>query len=394
MQLKNLKKKEIQLVNDTIDKKDIDSLVEWLKTYPRLTKGELTKEFEKKWSEHLGCKYSVYVNSGSSANLAMIATLKYKGKLKSNKIIVPAVSWSTTVSPVIQLGFEPVFCDCDKDTLGLNPEHLEDLLNIHDVCAVVVVHALGIPAKMKEIKRICKKKKAVLLEDSCESINSMYRGKKTGTFGLMSTFSFYFGHTMSTIEGGMVSTDNEKIYNILLSLRSHGWDRDNSIDVQKKLRKKYNVSEFKSLYTFYYPSFNIRATDLQAFIGLRQLEKLDDMCAYRYGNFIRYNDNIKNDYWKIKQDDLNLEANFAYPIISPKRDKIVKKLTDNNIECRPLICGNMENQPFCKPYVDPVSNINFANIVDEYGMYLPNHPDLNEKDLERICNIVNEVINE
>ena len=386
--------KKINLVNDTIDKNDINALIKWLKKTPRLTKGELTLEFEKKWSEWLGCKYSLFVNSGSSANLIMLYALKCRGKLKSNKIIVPAVSWSTTVSPVIQFGFEPVFCECDKDTLGLDPEHLKDLICIHEPCAVIVVHALGIPAKMKEIKSLCKKNKVVLLEDSCECVGSLYRGQQTGTFGLMSTFSFYFGHLISTIEGGMVCTNDKELYNILLILRSHGWDRDTNIETQTKLRKKHNVSEFKALYTFYYPSFNLRATDLQAFIGLKQMEKIDDICALRYANFIQYDKCIKNDYWKIKIDYDNLEVNFAYPIIHPKKDEISKVLFEAGIENRPLVCGNMERQPFCKQYADPTYTLDFANIVDDYGMYLPNNPGLKEKDIDRICSIVNGVIND
>lgn len=386
--------KKINLAENTIDKKDIDDLVTWLKTYPRLTKGELTIQFEKKWSEWLGCKYSVFVNSGSSANLAMIYALKCRGKLKSNKIIVPAVSWSTTVAPVIQLGFEPIFCDCDKDTLGLDTEHLNDLISLHEPCAVIVVHALGFPAKIKEIQTICKKKNVVLLEDSCETVGSTYKNKKMGTFGLMSTFSFYFGHHISCVEGGIVSTDNKELYDILLMIRSHGWDRDLDSETQNKLRKKHKISGFKSLYTFYYPSFNIRSTDLQAFIGLKQMDKLYDICSQRNWNLLLYDTYIKNSYYKIKLNHDVFISNFAYPIIHPKRDKISKALFDAGIENRPLICGSMERQPFCKPFVDKTSTLDFSNIVDDYGMYVPNHPDLEQKEIKRICNIINGVINE
>jgi len=386
--------KKINLVEETIDNKDIDQLIEWLKTYPRLTKGNLTLEFEEEWSKHLGVKYSVFVNSGSSANLAMLYSLKCSGRLRSNQIIVPALSWATDVSPLLQLGFEPILVECDKDTLGIDVDDLKSLLNNNKLhpSAVLMVNVLGFPNKMDEIQELCWKFGVHLLEDNCESTDSTYNGIKTGRFGLMSTFSFYFGHHCSCIEGGMVCTNDKELYNILVSIRSHGWDRDMDIDKQKELREEHNVSEFKSMYTFYFPGFNIRSTDLQAFIGINQLKKLDDMCSKRYWNFGFYDMYLKNDYWKIPNNFDEYISNFAYPIISPKRDEIVKALTDNNIECRPLICGNMALQPFCKDKIYYKNDLPFADIVDKYGLYIPNNPELTEDDIKRICDIINGVI--
>jgi CDP-6-deoxy-D-xylo-4-hexulose-3-dehydrase len=217
---------KIPLVKDTITEDNINTLIEWLKTNPRLTKGELTPKFEKEWSDWMGVKYSVFLNSGSSANLAMIYSLILSNKLKNKKIIVPAVSWVTTVTPAIQLGLEPIMCDCDKDDLGLDIDHLKLLIEKHDPSCIILVHVLGIPNKMDEIQKLCDENNIILLEDTCESVGSMYKGKKLGTLGSMSSFSFYYGHHMSTIEGGMVCTDDEELYTILLSIRSHGWDRD------------------------------------------------------------------------------------------------------------------------------------------------------------------------
>lgn len=217
---------KITLVKDTIDIDDVNKLIEWLKTNPRLTKGNLTIEFEKKWSEWLGSKYSVFVNSGSSANLAAIYSLILSGKLKNNKIVVPAVSWVTTVTPAIQLGLEPIMCECDMDNLGLDINHLKEIIKTENPGAIILVHVLGFPNYMDEIIDLCNENDIMLIEDTCESIGSEYNGKKLGTLGDLSTFSFYFGHHMSTIEGGMVSTDDEELYHILLSIRSHGWDRD------------------------------------------------------------------------------------------------------------------------------------------------------------------------
>jgi len=387
----------INLVDDTINKNDIDSLITWLQTYPRLTKGPLTEQFEKEWSEWLGVKHSVYVNSGSSANLLMAAVLLH-GDPRTRQVIVPAVSWATTIAPFKQLGFIPILCDCDPDTLALDVDHLQSIIDDPEYApsAVVVVHALGFTAKMNEIQEICDANDLILLEDSCETVGSTYNNKKTGTFGVMSTFSFYFGHHMSTIEGGMICTDNDDIYALLKMLRSHGWDRDLDDERKESLRKKHNISEFKSLYTFYIEGYNLRATDLQAYIGLEQLKRLDEICDIRESNYKYYQENIHNPYWKPNPSDGKI-SNFAYPIIHPKRDEIIKALTENNIECRPLICGSMQKQPFLQRgnyYIKKVGE-SFANdIVEEFGMYIPNHQNMTEDHLDIIITIINDITKE
>jgi len=380
---------KIPLVKDTIDNNDIDNLIEWLKTYPRLTKGDLTIEFEKIWSKWLGVKYSIFINSGSSANLAMIYSLLQSNRLKNNKIIVPSVSWVTTVTPTIQFGMQPILCECDKNTLGLDVEHFEKLCKEHNPSVVILVHVLGFPNKMKEISDICNKYNVILLEDSCETVGSTYNNKKTGTFGLMSSFSFYFGHHISTIEGGMICTDNKELYNILLSIRSHGWSRDLDLDTQKKLKDEYKIDDFKSLYTFFYPGFNLRSTDLQAKIGIEQMKKLDEHNIIRSKNFKIYQDNIFNDYWKIMPEP-GFISNFNYPIIHPKKNEIVKKLQENNIECRPLVCGSIGQQPFWKNLYGE-TNFDFANKVDQLGLYVPNNHQITEDELFRIIDTINSV---
>ncbi len=336
----------IKLVKDTIDFNDIKKLISWLEKNPKLTKGDYTIKFEKEWSKWLGIKYSVFVNSGSSANLAAIYSLILSGKLKNNKIVVPAVSWVTTVTPAIQLGLKPIMCDCDKDNLGLDVNHLKQIIKEENPSAIILVHVLGYPNHMTKIIELCKEHDILLIEDTCESIGSSYNNKKLGTFGDLSTFSFYFGHHMSTIEGGMISTNDEDLYHILLSIRSHGWDRDLPIKKQEELRKKYQVNDFRALYTFYYPGFNLRATDLQAFIGLGQLDKLDMIVENRNKNFLRYKNEIKNNFWSITEPNGSFVSNFSYPIITKNIENLVKALNDNNIECRPLICGSINEHPF------------------------------------------------
>jgi CDP-6-deoxy-D-xylo-4-hexulose-3-dehydrase len=244
---------------------------------------------------------------------------------------------------------------------------------------------------MKEIIELCEENDILLIEDTCESIGSKYGDKHLGTFGDLSTFSFYFGHHMSTIEGGMVSTDNEELYHILLSIRSHGWDRDLPLSKQKELREKYKVNDFKSLYTFYYPGFNLRATDLQAFIGIQQMDKLDHIVESRYKNYIRYKEGIKNDFWEVKPTSNSYVSNFSYPIITKNLDRLITELQNNDIECRPLICGSINEHPFWYERYGKQELPN-SKLVHEYGLYLPNNHQMTEEEITKVIKIVNENI--
>ena len=381
----------ITLVKDTIGNEDIDSLIDWLKSYPRLTKGPVTLKFENKFSKWLGRKYSVFCNSGSSANLLMLSVLKEKYDFK--KVVVPSVAWSTDLAPVMQLGLQPILCDCNMKDLSVDFHHLEKIFMEESPDVLLLVSALGLVPDMKKIIELCSKYDVLLLEDVCESLGCEFIDRKLGTFGIMSSFSTFFGHHISTIEGGIVSTDDKELYELLVSLRSHGWARDLSVESQLKLLEEWNVSEFDSLYTFYYSGFNMRSTDLQAYIGLAQIDKLDDWGRKRSTNFNLYQELIENDYWKPDIDLNNFVSNFAYPIISPHRDKIIKKLQDNKVEIRPLICGSMGTQPF---YVKKYGRLELPNvsIVDKYGFYVPNNPMLTEEEIEFICELINSEINE
>jgi CDP-6-deoxy-D-xylo-4-hexulose-3-dehydrase len=311
-------------------------------------------------------------------------------KLKNNKIVVPSLSWVTTVSPIMQFGLTPIMCDTCQYTLGIDVEHFEQICKDQSPSAVIIVHALGFPNKMKEIIDICDRYGVILLEDSCESVGSKYEGKNTGTIGLMGSFSTYYGHHFSTIEGGIICTDDQELYNILLSIRSHGWSRDLEESERIKLQMKYNISDFDNMYTFYYPGFNLRSTDLQAYIGINQIDRLNQFVISRNRNLSYYDKHLNNSYWKINLGEFEFVSNFAYPVISPHRDKIIKKLYESGVETRPLICGNMANQPFFKNIYGHVDGLTFANTIHKYGFYLPNNPDMIESDIKHICSIVNE----
>jgi len=382
--------KKIDLVQDTIDNDDINKLIEWLSTYPRLTKGPKTIEFEKKWSEWLGVKYSVFVNSGSSANLMMFYCLKILNKLKNNKICVPSLCWATDLAPVLQFDMLPLLIDCNLENLSVDLNHLEETFIKESPSVLLLVSILGLSPDMDKIVELCNKYNVILLEDNCESQGTKYKGKKLGNFGLMSSFSTYFGHTMSTIEGGVITTNDEDIYHTLLQLRSHGWDRDLPIEKQKELRSTWNVDEFSALYTFYIPGLNLRSTDLQAFLGIIQLDKVDGMIKNRYENFLYFKSKLKGKIWFPNDIDDSYTSNFAIPIITKnKEDKqnLIKDLTKNNIVCRPLVSGSMGTQPFYKKLYGEKKLVNCSKI-DECGLYIPNHPKLNKEDIDLMCNII------
>ena len=382
----------ITLVKDTIDNKDIDRLVDWLKTYPRLTKGAVTLEFENKFSKWLGRRYSVFVNSGSSANLLVLSALLQGKYLKNTKIVVPSTAWSTDLAPVIQLGLKPILCDSNMKDLSVDLEHLEKIFIEESPSTLLLVSVLGLVPDMENVVELCDKYDVILLEDTCEGMGCEYIGKKLGTFGLASTFSTFFGHHISTIEGGIISTDDKDFYELLVSIRSHGWDRDLSKETQVKLQKEWDVSEFNALYTFYYAGFNFRSTDLQAYIGLTQIDKLDDWGKQREDNYYLYQ-RLINTEWKPTSYFDSLTSNFAYPVISPHRDKIVKKLQENKVEVRPMICGSMGTQPF---YVKHYGRLELPNVslIDRDGFYVPNHPKLTTDEITFIAEIINGEISE
>lgn len=377
----------IKLCSDIIDKNDIENLIRWLKTIPKLTKGQKTLSFEKRFASIIGCKHAVFCNSGSSANLLATSALIQSGLMGNNKIVVPQVSWSTTVFPAMQLGLSPIMCDCDSLNLGIDVDNFLEIIEKEKPSALILVHVLGFDSNIQKIKDICEQNNILLIEDTCESLGSVVAGKMLGSYGLASTFSFYFGHHISTIEGGMVCTDDDYLAEVLKMIRSHGWDRDIDEEAKQKYRSKYNVKEFESLYKFYYQGFNLRSTDLQAFIGLNQITKIKQIASTRHENFSKYLELIDNKFWK---PVLNQEvvSNMGYPLILSNRERVYQELKNNNIESRPLVSGGMGTQPaWSKTYGE--SRMKNSTIVNDKGMYVPNHGDLSNEDIEKICSIIN-----
>lgn len=381
----------ISLVSDTIDRNDIDNLITWLsqEQIPRLTKGELTWELEKKWAEKIGTKYSVFVNSGSSAILLALAAMKEFDLLKNNKLIAPAVSWATDVSSPLLLGFDTRLCDCNLVDLSCDLEYLENIFKEFEPAVFVSVAPLGLVPEMQQLIALCKKYDVLLFEDICESMGSKYNDQYLGSFGFCSVFSTYFGHHLSTIEGGFINTDDENFYHALLMMRSHGWDRDLPSWKQQELRKECSVDDFSALYTFFVSGMNVRSTDLQAFIGIGAIDKLDRYSEIRNQNFLTYKEAIRDNLLNITQKTTDFVSNFAYPVVSKNKKNIVECLKKNKIECRPLIAGNMANKPFwIKKYGTDTAFPN-ADLIDQYGFYVPNHQDLTDREIKFVSKIIN-----
>ena len=379
----------IKLVSDTIDRQDIDALIEWLQKdpIPRLTKGELTKQLEKKWAEKIGTKYSVFVNSGSSSILLTLAALKESGKLKNHKIVVPALSWATDVSSPMLLGYDVSMCDCNLEDLSCDLKSLETKFKEDNPSVLILVSPLGLVPNMSKVIELCNQYNVILLEDVCESMGSKYNNQYLGSFGFASFFSMYFGHHLSTIEGGFINTNDEDFYHLLIMMRSHGWDRDLPEWKQKQLREEHNCTEFNSLYNFYVPGMNLRSTDLQAFIGLRAIDKLDPYAQRRRDNFNYYITHLKSNQLHLEERKKDYISSFAIPIVHPHRDNIIEDLTNEGIEVRPLIAGNMANKPMWK---GSKNNLNNCELLDKNGFYIPNHQDLTKQEMDIIINIINQ----
>ena len=383
--------KRYLLASRTIDEHDVADLVSWLQTNPWLTQGPLVKQFEAEWSRWLGRDYSLFCNSGSSANMLMYYAAYLSGRLQNKKVIVPAISWATTVAPAIQLGFDPILCEADWQTFGFNLEHLERLCEEHHPGLVILVHTLGVPNNMDGLLDLQKRYGFLLLEDTCPATGSTYKGKHVGTFGDMASFSFYFGHHLSTIEGGMVSTDDEQLQDILLHIRSHGWAKDVSAEKEAAEAAERGVLDFNRPFTFYYPGFNFRSTDLNARIGLSQMRKADTAVARRIENqqvYERRFAGARDYHFPSNPDGVTCSISFvALATSTEHRARVGQALTKNGIETRPLGGGSMGRQPF---WVDSqgANTYPVADAIHERSFMLPNNPDLSVEDVNFICDVV------
>ena len=341
------------------------------------TMGKKVQEFEKKFSKYLGRKYSIMVNSGSSANLLAIASLFFKknNNLKrGDEVIVPAISWSTTYTPLQQYGLKLKFVDVDINTLNMDIRKLQKAIT-KKTKLIVSVSILGCPAKLKEIDKIAKENKILHFEDNCESLGAKIKNKKTGTFGDISTHSFFFSHHISTMEGGMLSTNNYETYCIAKSLRAHGWTRD--LPIKNPLTKNSKKGMYEE-YEFILPGYNLRPGEMNASAGLVQLKKLDKMISIRRKNLELFNNLFKNDKRFIIQQTSDFHSSFSFPIILKNKSKTLKKkiidaLSKNKIEFRLITGGCFTEQTYSKYFNYTISSklIN-ATHAHYFGFFVGN----------------------
>ena len=384
------------LMHDNFTKHDINTVLRLLKKKKlRLTQSKNVNNFEKKWSKWLGVKHSVFVNSGSSANLLTMLVLKIL--YKKNEIIVPSLTWVSDINSVIQNGFKPIFVDINPNNLCMNEKQIMKKVK-KKTLAVFLTHVQGFNGLSDRLLKFLKKKRVLLIEDVCESHGATFKNKKLGTYGLISNFSFYYAHHMSTIEGGMICTNNKKIYEIVRMLRSHGMVREsNNYAFENKMIRKYpNLSP---KFIFLYPAYNFRNNEIGAAIGLNQLKSLDKNNIKRKTNLKLFLSLINNNKYKTNFD-LEGSCNYAFPLILKNPDfkfrKILEKtLIRKGIEFRRGNAGggNQLRQPYLKPYIKNINLKNFNEVdhVHFFGYYIGNYPSLTRGKIRKVCKILNSI---
>lgn len=381
-----------KLQENVLDQDDFEVLMNFIKTTKRFTQFTKVREFEREFSKWQGCQYSVFVNSGSSANLLLINTLKgLRGWTDEDEIIVSTVTWPTNITPVIQNNLKPVFVDVNLQDLSFNYQQLQEAIT-PKTKAIFITHLLGFPADVNKIKKIIKDRDITILEDCCESHGAQVDGIKVGNLGLGSTFSFYWGHHMTTIEGGMICTDNEELYKMLLLKRSHGLARELPEEYHEEIKRIYPDMDFKFL--FLTDGFNVRNTELQAVLGLTQLKKLDSFIKKRNENYQFFLDICS------KYDDLILikrpgVSAFVLPFVFKKREKkewFQRFIAENGIESRPLVTGNTLRQPFLKGYFQPEGFRN-ADFLHFNAFYIGNNQFVNKDRIKFLDSLMKQFFN-
>ncbi len=390
----------IKLINSTFhnEAQTKEELVKFITGAQQLSFGQQCQEFERRFSAYQGREDSIFVNSGSSANFAILQALLNLGRLKQgDEVGFSAVTWSTNVSPMLILGLKPVPIDVELDTLNASAATFEAALARHpQMKAFMITNLLGLCDNIDVIAETAKKRNILLIEDNCESLGTVYKGKKLGNFSLASTFSFFVGHHMSTIEGGMVCTDDKELARMLRLVRAHGWDRNLAPADQEVIRKEHGItSAFFAKYTFYELGCNFRPTEINGFLGNTQLQYIDHIAKTRYENFLKLAKVIyaRSDlYYPIRYNHLDLLSSFAIPVVCKKKetlDQLVKRC-EQVVETRPIVAGDVTQQPFFKKYAagsaNELGNSN-AYIVHDNGMYFANNPDLTEGDIKTLIEL-------
>lgn len=376
------------LMKNTLSFMDRLKLAKFILTSDRFTQGEKVKKFEDEWSNWLGCKHSLYVTSGSTANFLLIAAvMELYGLKRGDKVLLPACTWVTNINPIFQLGLTPIFCDVSLEDYGFDLESLQYVKEQHpDIKLVFVTHLLGIPANVPVYKSYFPD--AIFLDDVCESHGCELLGKKVGSDSLGATFSFYFGHHMSTVEGGMISTNNRELYDLMKMKRTHGLARaSDNFDYYSKQNPDIEKS-----FLFVTDGYNFRNTELGAVLGSSQLKRLDRFIDIRRENYDEYVD-IVNRCTKLYPISYNIgNSSFCFPLICKKiedKKRLIKLLIENGIEYRPVVGGNLLRQPYlnyeiCSNKEGPLN----VDLIHENGIYIGNSQFVGLDHLELLSDIL------
>jgi CDP-6-deoxy-D-xylo-4-hexulose-3-dehydrase len=376
------------LASDTWGKEEIEAIQKVIQS-GRYTMGPSVKQYEKEFSDYFGCVDAVMVNSGSSANLLAIALLSVKYGLKGD-IIVPAVSWSTTFFPVHQYGFKLNFVDIDRDTLNIDVNKIEKAIT-PNTSAIFAVNLLGNSNDFNKLKQICDKHKLVLIEDNCESLGAKFENKHTGTIGQLGTFSFFFSHHLQTMEGGMIAVQNKDDADFLRSLRAHGWIRDlpNENNIYNK-----TGDNFKDSFTFVTPGYCVRPLEMSGAIGSVQLKKWPDMREKRLKNAQYFKERFEDLKGVRIQKEIGESSWFGFSIVledhlEGKRDQIVKILTENKVETRPIVAGNFMKNPVIE-YINYIDNYDYENAdyIHNNGFFIGNDITDLKNNLDNVYNLI------
>jgi len=363
-------------------------LADFIKDAPKLSMGDYCKRFENEFAKYQGRKHCILFNSGGSSNFALLHTLKNLGRIKAgDNIGFSSLTWSTNVMPIIQQGFNPIPIDCSPLTLNVMSSTLKETIDKYNLKVFFSTNVLGFTGDLPEIKKICEEHDVLYIEDNCESLGTEVAGIKSGNFGLASTFSFFVAHHMSTIEGGMIATDDDELAQMLIMTRANGWDRNLSEEQQQELRNKHNIiNEFESKYIFYDLAFNFRPTEITGFIGVEQLKYIENAFKKRENTYKRLAQVVENndELLPLNTDHLTFISNFSFPVIAVSaelREKY-RKLFQDKVEIRPLIAGNITKQPFWKKYINKEYKLQGTNFLHENSFYFGNYPELDEEDLQ------------
>tara|TARA_R110000824_G_scaffold174430_1_gene352603 strand:- start:7997 stop:9172 length:1176 start_codon:yes stop_codon:yes gene_type:complete len=387
---------KLPLMSDNIDRDDINSIIKFLQQdpIPRLTNGKKVEEFEKEWSKWLGVKHSVFVNSGASSNELTMLALRYMFP-EGGDIIVPPLTWVSDINSVLFAGFNLRCVDINFNNLSFDLDKLEKEIT-ENTKAIFITHVLGLNGLTKKLLDICEKNGILLIEDVCESHGATFNKEKLGSIGFASNFSFYFAHHMSTIEGGMICTNDDKFYQMCRALRSHGMTREIT---DKKMKQQYidNYPDLNPDFIFMGPAHNFRSNEINAVLGLSQLKKLDSNNLNRIDNFKYFINGLDKKKYHTNFN-INGQCNYAFIVIMKEkslklRDKIENVLNKNGIEFRRGLSGggNQLRQPFFRE-----KNINydeFENVehIHNYSWYIGNYPSLDRKKIKNLLQVLNEV---